>query len=174
MKLRDIVDKQIAKIEKGVDNACDQMGRELTEEIIKRVELPPEATLLDPNLYKYDTINQYNTYVNSIMGKKSHTLDDYLVEVGSNYLVDWDLAGGKVPFGVFIEWGTGPIGSITNTYDHGYPYTLDSPWDKATFEQRKMTGGWGMSARPHLVPGLMAYKPKVRQVILDNIRKAGN
>ena len=74
----------------------------------------------------------------------------------------------KVPVAAFLEWGTGPLGEGTNTYQHGYPYTTDAPWNFIAQLQYEQTGTWGMEARPHFYPALQ----KNVALYKENIRKA--
>ncbi len=65
----------------------------------------------------------------------------------------------NVPLSAFLEWGTGPLGQGSNTYQHGYPYTTDAPWNAYAEYQFLTTGTWGMVARPHFYPALQKYAP---------------
>lgn len=74
----------------------------------------------------------------------------------------------NVPVAAFLEWGTGPLGESTNSYDHGYPYTTDAPWNFIAQMQYEQTGTWGMEARPHFYPALQ----KNVALYKENLRKA--
>lgn len=169
--LQSLLDRTTEKVRIAIDKSGDEIAKGLTKEIVSRVELPPEATLLDPNLYKYDTVGQYNTYVNSIKGTKTVEENETVITVGSDYTVYWDKISSDVPFGVFIEWGTGPIGERTNTYPHGYDYSNIVPWDAATNEQANMFNEWGLSAHPHFTPGFNAYKRRIKETIRKAIKE---
>ncbi len=87
----------------------------------------------------------------------------------SDLLVGGDIPKWQnVPVAAFLEWGTGPLGESTNTYEHGYPYTTDEPWNFIAQMQFEETGTWGMSARPHFYPALQ----KNIALYKDNLRKA--
>lgn len=77
----------------------------------------------------------------------------------------------NVPLGAFLEWGTGPLGESTNTFEHGYPYTTNAPWNYIAHLQYLKTGTWGMIARPHFYPALQKnislYKENIRKAIRE-------
>ena len=66
-----------------------------------------------------------------------------------------------------INWGTGPLGEDTNTFPHGYSYTIDHPWNYETQIQYELTGTWGMEATPHFYDSLeknvSTYKENIRK-----------
>lgn len=78
----------------------------------------------------------------------------------------------RVPIAAFLEWGTGPLGESTNTYNHGYPYTTEAPWNFIAQMQYDQTGTWGMVAKPHFFPSLQnnvaLYKENIKRALGDD------
>ena len=92
--------------------------------------------------------------------------------VYSDLLVGGDIPKWQnVPVAAFLEWGTGPLGESTNTYQHGYPYTTKAPWNFLAALQYEQTGTWGMAARPHFYPALQnniaLYKDNVKKALRE-------
>lgn len=135
------------------------------EDVKERIELPVEAR----------NISQFVAYENSLSVSPvreeqsvitSSVYSDLVVSNGSK----WD----GVPIGAFLEWGTGPLGEDTNTFQHGYPYTTEAPWDLHTEVQFDKIGTWGIAARPHLYPALMAAKSYFTENIKEAVEESWN
>lgn len=83
---------------------------------------------------------------------------------------DLDSGWNGVPLGCLLEWGTGPKGQSTNTYEHGYPYR-QTPW--AYFNERydRWIFTHGNIARPHFYPGLYNNENYFRKTVKEMITK---
>lgn len=136
-------------------HACDY----ILEDAKDRIEIPQEAR----NTYQFV---QYEQSLKVSDTKKED--ESFYTQVYSDYYVWWERKGIDVPVGAFLEWGTGPLGEETNDYPHGYNYTTEGPWDLHTAVQWMETGTWGIMARPHLYPALMAGK----EIYKANIKEA--
>lgn len=150
------------KLKKRIVEGQQEIAQELKDDIVSRIEVPAEATR-NPQ--------QFEEYINSIQVGETEVNGNVIsTEVFSDLVVVGDPKWNGVPIGAFLEWGTGPLGESTNTYQHGYPYTTEEPWDIYTAMQYIETGTWGIKARPHFYPGLMAIKPKYKEMILEAIK----
>lgn len=154
------LDRFISKLESGLINAQRHACDYILDEAKDRIEIPQEAR----NTYQFI---QYEQSLKVSETKKE--MESFSTEVYSDYYVWWERKGINVPVGAFLEWGTGPLGEDTNTYDHGYEYTTQAPWDFHTAVQWMETGTWGIMARPHLYPALMdgkeIYKLNVKEAV---------
>lgn len=158
-ELNSCFDKYLDKLKENLYNANEDSAEYMFKEATDRVEIPDEAR----------NIHQFVEYAASI--RKSSTEEDgetLKTSVYSDLRVGGDSKWADVPVGAFLEWGTGPLGEDTNDYPHGYPYTTRAPWDEHTAIQEYFTGTWGIAARPHLYPALIATKP----IHLDHIKGA--
>lgn len=107
-------------------------------------------------------------YRSSIKVGKQEEIDGIIkIPIFTDLNANWEKHP-EVALGALIEWGTGPLGESTNSYEHGFPYTTDVPWNAPTWAQFRRTGTWGGVAQPHFLPGLYANKKTYRA----NIRKA--
>ncbi len=59
----------------------------------------------------------------------------------------------NIPLACLLEWGTGIKGAISNTYNHGYSYTLE-PWTYYDNYLHRFLTTDGIIARPHFLPAL--------------------
>lgn len=147
------VDKFIENLKGKMTEACLSTAKEMLDDAKDRIVIPNEARnpaqfMAYKNSLKLSTVEVKGNEI------KVSVYSDLVVSDGSK----WD----GVPIGAFLEWGTGPMGESSNGYPHGYPYTTKAPWDKHSSMQEIMTGTWGITARPHLYPALMAIKPKFK------------
>lgn len=140
---------------------CNQIGEQMLKEAKDRVEIPSEAR--NPQ--------QFVQYRDSLKYKVENEDNKYTIKVYSDLVVNDGSKWDGVPIGAFLEWGTGPMGDSSNNYPHGYPYTIDKPWDEHSMVQFVETGTWGITARPHLYPTLQSYKSKFKDVILEELKK---
>lgn len=164
--MRDIseLDKEFDKFINNLTNKIIQAQNNSTnimfQEVHDRIEIPQEAR----------NISQFIRYESSIEKSEAKLSENEIKSsVFSKLLVGgnnpkWE----NVPVGAFLEWGTGPLGESTNDYPHGYSYTTDAPWDEHTANQWAEIGIWGIAARPHMYPGLLATK----QFHILNIKEA--
>ncbi len=140
---------------------CNQIGEQMLKEAKDRVEIPSEAR--NPQ--------QFVQYRDSLKYKVENEDNKYTIKVYSDLVVNDGSKWDGVPIGAFLEWGTGPMGDSSNNYPHGYPYTIDKPWDEHSTIQYVQTGTWGITARPHLYPTLQSFKSKAKDMIIKELKK---
>lgn len=140
---------------------CNQIGEQMLKEAKDRVEIPSEAR--NPQ--------QFVQYRDSLKYKVENEDNKYTIKVYSDLVVNDGSKWDGVPIGAFLEWGTGPMGDSSNNYPHGYPYTIDKPWDEHSTIQYIQTGAWGITARPHLYPTLQSFKSKAKDMIIKELKK---
>lgn len=151
-----------------------EMATVLTNKLEQKLEKLKEAQRDTAKAIWEDTVNNApmsnGGYISSIQVSDTKEEKDVIkTSVFSDLLVGGDIPKWKnVPLAAFMEWGTGPLGESTNSYDHGYPYTTDAPWNFIAQMQYEQTGTWGMEARPHFYPALQ----KNVALYKENIRKA--
>lgn len=152
------LEKLSSNMEKECEEAMERTIEEQKQKCLSNMEMPTEAR----NMSQFVAYSQsYKTSVE----KEGDTIKGTLY---SDLLVGGDDPKWKdVPVGAFLEWGTGELGFNTNSYPHGYDYTLEI-WDRHTWLQQMQTGTFGIRARPHLIPSFNEIKP----VFKENIRKA--
>ena len=156
--LRTIIKSASKQLTEKIYEAQDAFCEDLKEEIRRNIEIPPESEALNPG--------QFEVYRNSIeKSPAEENSDTRIIRIYSDYTVFWPKKGISVPVGVFLEWGTGPLGESTNIYDHGYPYTTEMPWNLHAEQQFIQTGTWGIQARPHWWPAIMKYKTRLKEEI---------
>lgn len=155
--------KDISEMEKTI---IDQLTNKL-DKIIKvqndvTKEMHTETVNNAPFAYNFEGDYKPSIQMSEVTEKNGI----YTSCVYSNLLV-----GGKiekwvdVPVSAFMEWGTGPLGEDTNTYNHEYPYTTDAPWNDDTRAQYQAIGTWGTTAKPHFFPALQKAIPKFTEGI---------
>lgn len=116
-------------------------------------------------------IQQFVEYENSLQRSDVKSEGDkHAVSIFSELVVQDGSKWDGVPIGAFLEWGTGPLGEDSNAYEHGYPYTTKAPWDEHTTIQWSQTGTWGIEARPHLYPALVAGKNTLIEDIKEKVK----
>lgn len=122
---------------------------------------------------KENAPNIRHDYISSIEKTKVEIKDGvYISSVYSNLRVGGNIPKWvDVPLSAFAEWGTGPLGQDTNTYQHGYPYTTNQPWDSNTYAQYMDIGTWGTIARPHFYPSLQKAIPTFKEEIGKALKK---
>ena len=154
----------ISRLRMNIVEAQEHATDFMLDEAKDRIEIPEEAR----NTY------QFIEYSNSLKTKKAQIEKDAVVSsVYSDLLVGGDdPKWADVPVGAFLEWGTGPLGENTNSYDHGYDYTTLAPWDRHTWLQQLQTGTWGIMARPHLYPALIFSEKILEENIKEAIKEA--
>lgn len=76
----------------------------------------------------------------------------------------------NVPLACLLEWGTGIQGAITNTFNHGYPYTLN-PWTYYDKYLHMYVTTDGMVARPHFLPSLHKNESYYLEQIKEAMKK---
>jgi hypothetical protein len=151
-----------------------EMATVLTNKLEQKLEKLKEAQRETAKVIWEDTVNEAPVteanYISSIQVSDTKEEKDVIkTSVFSDLLVGGDIPKWQnVPLAAFMEWGTGPLGESTNSYDHGYSYTTDAPWNFIAQMQYELTGTWGMEARPHFYPALQ----KNVALYKDNIRKA--
>ena len=151
-----------------------EMAIVLTNKLDQKLEKLKQAQRETAKVIWADTINEAPmteaNYISSIQVSDTKEEKDVIkTSVFSDLLVGGDIPKWQnVPLAAFLEWGTGPLGEGTNTYQHGYPYTTDAPWNFIAQLQYEQTGTWGMEARPHFYPALQ----KNIALYKENIRKA--
>ena len=150
-----------------------EMATVLTNKLDKKLEKLKQAQRDTAKVIWEDTVNEaplnVGGYISSIKLSDTDFKDDVIkTSVYSDLTVWWKKKSINIPLSAFLEWGTGPLGEDTNDYPHGYPYTINEPWDLATEIQFFETGTWGMEARPHFYPALQ----KNIALYKDNLRKA--
>ena len=151
-----------------------EMATVLTNKLDKKLEKLKQAQRDTAKVIWEDTVNEAplnaGGYISSIQLSDTEVKGDVIkTSVYSDLLVGGDIPKWQnVPVAAFLEWGTGPLGESTNTYQHGYPYTTDEPWNFIAQMQFEQTGTWGMPARPHFYPALQ----KNVALYKDNLRKA--
>jgi hypothetical protein len=151
-----------------------EMATVLTNKLEQKLEKLKEAQRDTAKVIWEDTVNNApmsnGGYISSIQVSDTKEEKDAIkTSVFSDLLVGGTIPKWqKVPVAAFLEWGTGPLGEGTNTYQHGYPYTTDAPWNYQAQLQYEQTGTWGMEARPHFYPALQ----KNVALYKENIRKA--
>lgn len=146
---------------KLLEDVAKQIGEEMLKEAKERIEIPSEAR--NPQ--------QFVQYRDSLKTKTEKQGSSIVTKVYSDLVVNDGSKWNGVPIGAFLEWGTGPMGDSSNGYPHGYPYTIDKPWDEHSAMQYVQTGSWGITARPHLYPTLLYFKPKFKQKIMEELKK---
>ena len=143
------------------------------ETMVKQLEKAQEKTAI--KIHKDTQNNAPNEvvgYVNSIQ------LSDTVLKDGVIYTAIYSdmLVGGSiekwqnVPMAAFMEWGTGPMGESSNTYNHQYYYTTDKPWNFEAQRQFEEMGTWGMLARPHFYPALTSNISTNRENIKEALK----
>jgi hypothetical protein len=151
-----------------------EMATVLTNKLEQKLEKLKEAQRETAKVIWEDTVNEAPVteanYISSIQVSDTKEEKDVIkTSVFSDLLVGGDIPKWQnVPLAAFMEWGTGPLGESTNSYDHGYSYTTDAPWNFIAQMQYELTGTWGMEARPHFYPALQ----KNVALYKENIRKA--
>lgn len=156
--LKEIVEHQSESMVQRIQNAQHEFCERFKDEIVSNIEIPPNTEAMNPG--------QFITYESSL--KVSDTVRENNVittKVYSDYTVYWAKKGIDIPVGVFLEWGTGPLGEDSNIYEHGYPYTTEAPWNEHALYQFLTTGIWGIQARPHWWPAIIKYKGKLIEEI---------
>lgn len=148
-------------LESLLKGVCEKVGEQMLEEAKERVEIPSEAR--NPQ--------QFVQYRDSLKTRTEMQGNNIVTKVYSDLVVSDGSKWDGVPIGAFLEWGTGPMGDSSNGYPHGYPYTIDKPWDEHSAIQYVETGTWGITARPHLYPTLQHFKPKFKNMIMEEFKK---
>lgn len=105
------------------------------------------------------------TYKSSIkISPVEHQSRNHTIKIYTDLNSGWN----NVPLGCLLEWGTGPRGEETNSFDHGYPYRT-TPWLYYNEKYNKWIFTYGMIARPHFYPGLYLnekyFNQKIKEVI---------
>lgn len=153
-----------------------EMANVLTNRLEEKLEKLKQAQRDTAKVIWEDTVNESplktGDYTSSIQISETELKDDVIkTSVYSDLKVFWAKKSINIPLSAFLEWGTGPIGEDSNTYEHGYPYTTDVPWNFATQLQYDLMGTWGMPARPHFYPALQKnislYKENLRKAMKD-------
>lgn len=155
-------DNFINNLKAKLIEANKETGEELLKDAKDRIEIPGEAR----------NKSQFVQYKNSLKTKTELEGEEIVTHVYSDLVVSDGSKWDGVPIGAFLEWGTGPMGDSSNGYPHGYPYTIDKPWDEHTTVQYLQTGSWGITARPHLYPALQAIKPVYKENIERKVKEA--
>ena len=156
-------EKYISNLESIIQEAQKEATDFMLNEAKERLEIPSEAR----------NIGQFIAYSNSIEKKgPEKTGNAFVSSVYSDLLVGGFSKWADVHVGAFLEWGTGPLGETSNTYEHGYDYTTEAPWDWHTWLQQQQTGSWGIVARPHLYPAFVYTQPVFEQKIKEAIKEA--
>ncbi len=156
--LKAVIEAQSENMTKKIEEAQSQFCTNFKDEIVSNIEIPPLTEAMNPG--------QFITYKSSIkVGDTIRENNIIKTEVYSDYYVYWAKKGIDIPVGVFLEWGTGPLGEGSNIYDHGYPYTTIAPWNEHAMKQYLTTGIWGIQARPHWWPTIIRYKEKLKEEI---------
>ncbi len=89
----------------------------------------------------------------------------------SDMLVGGDSEKWKdVPLGAFLEWGTGRMGAMSNTQNHGFPYRL-TPWTYYNERYERWITTNGMVARPHFLPPMLLHKKDYKKYIRRAVRR---
>ena len=107
-------------------------------------------------------------YASSIKYKTATFKDNVIsAEVYSDLLVGGDNPKwANLPLACFIEWGTGIVGANSNTFNHGFPYTMNS-WTYYDKYLHKFIKTKGQIARPHFYPALQNnvgfFKSKIKE-----------
>ena len=168
MKVRDIsdledflhnFDKSLRRCVRDQVNICTE---EMRLKAVQKVQIPEEAR----------SPEQFRIYRNSIHSKGVEVKEDEIIgTVCSDLLVGGESKWKDVHVGAFLEWGTGPLGMSTNTYPHGYDYTLHV-WDFHTWLQKQQTGTYGIMARPHMLPALNDMKPVFERAMRKAMEQA--
>lgn len=129
---------------------------------------------LDPNevaysMYKgYDNMGEFNTYINNFKVKEAKEEKNTVKSRAYNdYKVFFKKISGDVPYGNFIEWGTGTSGYGAPL---NYDYTTE-PWDERTKKQSVDLGTFGMIPNPHWTIAYRQYKEKKENIFIENLRK---
>ena len=158
-------DKYIFDLKQNIKDALDETTTKMYEDAKERIELPAEAR----------NIQQFVEYENSLQRSEVKEVgDECSASVFSDLVVHDGSKWDGVPIGAFLEWGTGPLGEGSNTFEHGYPYTTESPWDAHTSIQWEQTGTWGIEARPHLYPALIAGKNTLVETLKEKTKETWN
>ena len=119
----------------------------------------------------HDNIGEFNSYLGRFNVKelesdnktfKARAYNDFLV-------ASWKI--GIVPFGNFIEWGTGltGLGTQDGTWGTG-DYTL-KPWDERTHQQNIDMSTFGMAACPHWSPAREKAKEEVKKIFSAKLKE---
>lgn len=161
------LDKEFEKFINELKINLVQAQQEATEYMLQdakdRIEIPSEAR----------NTQQFIDYEQSIQIKNAEFEGDEIKSsVYSELLVGGDNPKWEnVPVGTFLEWGTGPLGESSNTYEHGYDYTTIEPWDMHTWLQLMQTGNWGITARPHLYPAFIDAQIVLKEKLKETIKE---
>lgn len=150
-----------------MENRVYQAQEEATDIMLKeakdRLEIPQEAR----------NIGQFIAYSNSIEKSDPEKVgDSFVSSVYSDLLVGGMSKWANVHVGAFLEWGTGRLGEASNTYEHGYDYTTNAPWDWHTWLQYQQVGSWGIVARPHLYPAFVYTQPVFEEKVKEAVKTA--
>lgn len=144
----------------------------------KKIEKLKEAQRDTATKIWKDVVNAAPTssgaYISSIqLGETEQEGNTIKTSVYSDLLVGGDIPKWQnVPLAAFMEWGTGPLGESTNTFEHGYSYTTTAPWNFIAQMQYEQTGTWGIVAHPHFFPSLQnnvaLYKENIKKALGDD------
>ena len=161
------LDKEFKRFVKDLTSNLIEAQKHATEYMLEeakdRIEIPSEAR----------NTGQFVAYANSIEASETKMeKNEIKSSVFSDLLVGGDSKWADVHVGAFLEWGTGPLGEASNTYEHGYDYTTIAPWDYHTWLQNLQIGSWGIVARPHLYPAFVQTQDIFRLNVKEAVEEA--
>ena len=156
------------------NKVCTQSVRE-TAEYLKN-EAQKRASLdVDEVIYSgfkgHDNIKEFESYKNRFDVKEMESEKwTYKARAYNDFLVaSWK--HGVVPFGNYIEWGTGLTGLSTadGTWGSG-DYTL-KPWDERTYQQNIDMGTFGMAACPHWSVARERAREEMKNILATKLKE---
>lgn len=163
--------KVASRMQKAIRKMADDTARELAEYCKEQAE---KGAYLDPEEVAYsifrghDNLGEFSAYASNFKVKKIEKPGTYNYRAFNDYLVFFDRIGENVPYGNFIEWGTGTAGGGAPP---GMDYTLQ-PWDERTREQYYDNGGiFGMNANPHWSRAREKTIGEIKNILSHNLKE---
>jgi len=172
-----------AKIKHRVDQACldscNEIANGIKDEAYKRANLDPNEVAY--SIYQgYDNIGEFATYQSNFQVRNAES-DGKLTSARAynDFLVYYQKMECLIPYGNFIEWGTGR--NASGEYDF-----TNEPWDARTIQQGRDSGGkifyinekpvmvggtFGMTPCPHWSQARHLYDAKKKEIFSNNLRK---
>lgn len=160
--------KVASRLQKAIRSTADDIARALAEYLKNEAE---SGAYLDSEEIAYsifpghDNIGEFNQYANNFKVKKIEKPGSYNYRAYNDYLVFFNRIGENVPYGNFIEWGTGTAGGGA---PEGMDYTL-TPWDERTRAQSFDMGIFGMSANPHWSRAREKTKAQIKRIVSEKM-----
>lgn len=165
--LNDFLNKLKSCTQLAMIDSCNEIAQGVMETAQGRADLDPNE--VSYSIYKgYDNVGEFATYKDSFKVKDAQLKGNQVnAKAYNDYLVYFKRVGGNVPYGNFIEWGTGTAGGGAPA---GFDYTL-TPWDERTKQQSLDMNTFGMVANPHWTIAYYQYNAKKKDIYMKNWSK---